>query len=110
MPNLKVALLRYCKLEAGWRRLRVRPVRKGRGWDELIDIPAGSVVSEKGAFQLKWYLGGKAVYRPAGHNLQEAVTARDHQESVLQAEHYAARPISKSSPRIRNASRSLPQN
>jgi hypothetical protein len=31
MANTKVALLRYCRLDVGWRRLTVTPMRKGAG-------------------------------------------------------------------------------
>jgi len=58
MANTKVALLRYCRLDVGWRRLTVTPVRKGRGWGEQIKVPAGKKVLEVGDYQLRWYEGG----------------------------------------------------
>ncbi len=57
MANVKVALLRYCGIESGWRRLRVNPFRKGRGWGEDLRVPKGKKILKTGAYQLRWYEG-----------------------------------------------------
>ena len=66
MANIKVALLRYCRLNIGWRRLAVTPVRKGRGWDEKIKVPAGQKVLEYGEYQLRWYEGSRSIFLGVG--------------------------------------------
>ena len=53
MANSKVALLRYIKLAQGWRRVRVKAIRRGRGWDEHINASNGAEILEKGEFQLR---------------------------------------------------------
>jgi hypothetical protein len=85
----KVALLRYVRIARGWRRFRVHAIRKGRGWDERISPPEGAEILEKGGFQLRWYRGGDAVYKGVGHDLQEAITARENQTANLEAERAA---------------------
>jgi len=89
MANSKVALLRYVRFARGWRRCRVQAIRKGRGWEERISAPEGAEVLEKGEFQLRWYQGSHAVYKGAGRDLQEAITARDNQVANLEAERAA---------------------
>jgi len=78
MANSKVALLRYVRIARGWRTVRVHAIRRGRGWDERISPPEGAEILEKGEFQPRWYRGGEALYRGVGHDLQEAITARDN--------------------------------
>ena len=90
MANIQVALLRYCRLHVGWRRLAITPVRKGRGWDEKIQVPAGQKVLEYGEYQLRWYEGNRSIYLGVGTDLQEAITARDNQIATLEAERAAA--------------------
>ncbi len=90
MPNVKVALLRYCRLDIGWRRLTVTPVRKRRGWDEQIKVPAGTKVLEFGEYQLRWYEGDRSRFKGVGKDLQEALTSRDNQVATLEAERAAA--------------------
>ena len=89
MGNSKVVLLRYVKIAGGWRRVRVEAVRRGRGWDERLDAPEGAEILERGQFQLRWYKGSHAVYKGVGHDLQEAITARDNQIANLEAERAA---------------------
>ncbi len=86
MGNSKVSLLRYVRTTRGWRRVRVQAIRKGRGWDERLALPEGAEILERGEFQLRWYRGSLAVYKGAGHDLQEAITARDNQRANLEAE------------------------
>lgn len=90
MANIKVALLRYCRLNVGWRRLAVTPVHKGRGWDEQIKVPAGQKVLEHGEYQLRWYEGSRSKFEGVGKDLQEAITSRDNQIATLEAERAAA--------------------
>jgi hypothetical protein len=89
MANSKVALLRYVRIARGWRRFRVHAIRRGRGWDERISPPEGAEILERGEFQLRWYRGADAVYKGVGHDLQEAITARDNQMANLEAERAA---------------------
>jgi len=89
MANSKVALLRYVRIARGWRRFRVHAIRRGRGWDERISPPEGAEILEKGEFQLRWYRGADAVYKGVGHDLQEAITARDNKMANLEAERAA---------------------
>src|ERR1700758_2993161 len=89
MANSKVALLRYVRIARGWRRVRVEATRRGMGWDERISPPEGAEILERGEFQLRWYQGSHAVYKGVGHDLQEAITARDNQISNLEAERAA---------------------
>lgn len=90
MANTRVALLRYIKTSAGWRRYRVHVNHRGRGWQERIDVPQGHLVLEKGDYQLRWYHRDHPLYKSVGKDLQEAVTARDHQIANLAAEKAAA--------------------
>lgn len=90
MANTKVALLRYCRLDVGWRRLTIAPVRKGRGWGEQIKVPAGKKVLEVGDYQLRWYEGDRSRFKGVGKDLQEAITSRDNQIATLEAERAAA--------------------
>ena len=48
MGNSKVALLRYVKIAGGWRRVRVEAVRRGRGWDQRLDLPDRVAVLKRG--------------------------------------------------------------
>jgi hypothetical protein len=89
MANSKVALLRYARIARGWRRFRVHAIRRGRGWDERISPPEGAEILERGEFQLRWYQASHAVYKGVGHDLQEAITARDNQIANLEAERAA---------------------
>jgi integrase len=86
MGNFKVSLLRYVRTARGWRRVRVQAIRKGRSWDERLCAPGGAEILERGEFQLRWYRGSLAVYKGVGHDLQEAITARDNQRANLEAE------------------------
>ena len=86
MANCKVALLRYVRIARGWRRFRVHAIRRGRGWDERISAREGAEILERGEFQLRWYRSGDAVYKGVGHDLQEALTARDNKIANLEAE------------------------
>ena len=86
MANAKVALLRYVRTARGWRRVRVEAIRKGRGRDERLVSPGGGDTLERGEFQLRWYRGSLAVYKGVGHDLQEAITARDNQRANLEAQ------------------------
>ncbi len=90
MANLKVALLRYCRTESGWRRLRVKPIRKRRGWEEKIRIPAGQEILERGEYQLRWYEGKHSRFKGVGKDLQEAITSQENQVATLEAERAAA--------------------
>lgn len=90
MANRKVALLRYCRTQSGWRRLRVNPVHKGRGWSEQLSVPSGQSILEHGEYQLRWYEGTRACFKGVGKDLQEAITSRDNQLSNLGAELAAA--------------------
>jgi hypothetical protein len=89
MANSKVTLLRYVRSARGWRRVRLAATRRGRGWDERLDAPEGIEILEKGPFQLRWYHGSHAVYKGVGHDLQEAITARDNHIANLEAERAA---------------------
>jgi hypothetical protein len=89
MGNSKVALLRYIRIARRWRRVRVDAIRRGTGWVERLDAPEGTEILERGQFQLRWYQGSRAVYKGVGHDLQEAITARDNQFASLEAERAA---------------------
>jgi hypothetical protein len=69
--------------------VRVWAVRRGRGWDERLHAPEGQEILEKGRFQLRWYQGSRAAYKGVGHDLQEAITARENQIGNLEAERAA---------------------
>jgi len=90
MANTKVALLRYCRTDAGWRRLRLTAIRKGRGWEERIELPAGLKILEKGEYQLRWYEGSRNLFKGVGKDLQEALTSCNNQIALLEAERAAA--------------------
>jgi integrase len=90
MANTKVALLRYCRTETGWRRLRVTAIRKGRGWDERILLPSGAKILEKGEYQIRWYEGTRDHFKGVGKDLQEALTSRNNQIALLEAERAAS--------------------
>ena len=66
MANVQAALLRYCRLNVGWRRLAVTPVRRGRGWDEQIKVPVGQKTLEYGEYQLRWYEGSRSRFEGVG--------------------------------------------
>lgn len=91
MANRKVALLRYCRIGSGWRRLRVNAIHKGRGWSEQVKVPPGQKILEYGEYQLRWYEGKRACFKAIGKDLQEAITSQDNQIAVLEAERAAAR-------------------
>lgn len=90
MANTKVALLRYCLTNAGWRRLRVIAIRKGRGWEERVETTKGTKLLEKGEYQLRWYQGSQARFKGVGKDLQEALTSWENQIALLEAEKAAA--------------------
>ena len=90
MANRKVALLRYCRIGSGWRRLRVNAVHKGRGWSEQVRVPAGQKILEYGDYQLRWYEGKRACFKGVGKDLQNAITSQDNQIAILEAERAAA--------------------
>jgi hypothetical protein len=48
MANSRVALLRHIRIARGWRRVRVEAIRRGRGWDELLDAAEGIEILERG--------------------------------------------------------------
>lgn len=91
MANKKVSLLRYTKTDSGWRRFRVSYTRKGKGFVEKLDTN-GAVVLEYGAYQLKWYEKGNAVYSGAGDDLRQAINLYDQQVSNLMNK-VAGRPV-----------------
>ena len=84
MANTTVSLLRYCKTASGWRRMPISTIRKGRGWIE--EIETSHLIVEKGEYQLRWYIGSKAKFKGVGHNLSDAIVARDNQASILALE------------------------
>ena len=51
--------------------------------------PDGAEILEKGQLQLRWYQRSRAVYKGVGHDLQEALIARDNQVANLEAERAA---------------------
>jgi hypothetical protein len=71
MANIKVALLRYCRINVEWRRLAVTPVRRGRGWDEQIKVRAGQKILEYGEYRLRWYEGSRSLFVGVGKDLQK---------------------------------------
>jgi hypothetical protein len=83
MAKVKVALLRFCRIESSWRWLRVNLYRKGRDWGEELQVPKGKKVVKASGFQLCWYGGEREHFEDAGPDLQEAISARDHRISVL---------------------------
>jgi hypothetical protein len=70
--------------------LAITPVRKGRGWDDLIKVPVGQKILEYGEYQLRWYEGSRSIFTGVGKDLQEAITSRDNQIATLDAERAAA--------------------
>ncbi|MHB1744647.1 MAG: hypothetical protein ACYCRE_07725 [Acidobacteriaceae bacterium] len=68
----------------------VNPIRKGRGWSEQIKVPPGQTIIEYGAYQLRWYEGERAHFKGVGNDLQEAITSRENQRFLLEAEYAAA--------------------
>jgi hypothetical protein len=67
----------------------VTAIRKGRGWDERIEVPTGLKILEKGEYQLRWYEGSQDRFKGVGKDLQEAFTSRDNQTALLEAERAA---------------------
>ena len=62
----------------------ISTIRKGRGWIE--EIETSHLIVEKGEYQLRWYIGSKAKFKGVGHNLSDAIVARDNQASILALE------------------------
>jgi integrase len=89
MANLKVALQRYIKtVDKDWHRLRVEPVRSGKGFTKNWDDPKtyGPDCVALGPYNLKWYVGGKAQYTRVGEDLQEALNVQKRKQANLTAD------------------------
>ena len=81
MANARVALLRYVKLESGWRRVAVKRNRRG----EDLAVKKGETILERGQYQLRWYEGKKAKFMAAGDTIDEAEVLRDKKAAWLKA-------------------------
>jgi Phage integrase, N-terminal SAM-like domain len=57
---------------------------------EKLQVPKGQKVLKAAGYRIRWYEGKKQCSLEIGEDLQEAITARDHQISVLEAERAAA--------------------
>jgi integrase len=90
MANLKVVLQRYVKTK-DWHRVRVEPVKSGRGFTKDWDNPKtyGSDCTALGPYGLKWYVGGRAQYSRVGDDLREAITAQENKQTLLSAQNAA---------------------
>jgi hypothetical protein len=89
MANLKVVLQRYVKtVDKDWHRVRVEPVKTGRGFTKDWTDPKtyGPDCVALGPYNLKWYMGGKAQYTRVGEDLQEALNAQKRKQANLAAD------------------------
>src|ERR1017187_9895713 len=90
MANLRVVLWRYVRTTGrDWHRVRVEPVKSGRGFTKDWDKPKtfGPDCVALGPWGLKWYGDkGKAIYQRLDSDLQEALNAHDRKERDLKAD------------------------
>jgi|HubBroStandDraft_5_1064220.scaffolds.fasta_scaffold34659_3 hypothetical protein len=81
MANRKVSLLWYCRTPRGWRRFTVVTGHQG----VEVSYP-------EGRYELLVYEGRKPVYKRAGDNAADALTARDREAHMLVARESATAP------------------
>jgi integrase len=82
MANIKVALLRYANVpERGWRRGAAVIGKTGKVKPDYMSFGKGKnkveIYAPNGRYELRQYMGGKAVYINVGTEPQEALVARD---------------------------------
>jgi hypothetical protein len=78
MANRKVSLLWYCRTPRGWRR--------------FTGHQGVEVSYPEGRYELLVYEGRKPVYKRAGDNAADALTARDREAHMLVARESATAP------------------
>lgn len=86
MSNRKVTLLKYVKTEKGWRRLHVAIAKNGRVRPHYVIVDGVDEFHPEGHYELKYYDGGKAVYRAVGEDPAEGLAIRDQQARLLVAQ------------------------
>jgi integrase len=83
MANRKVSLLWYCRTPRGWRRFPVISGRNGRIRQGVVMDQGEEVSYPEGRYELLVYEGRKPVYKRAGDNAADAMTARDREAHLL---------------------------
>jgi hypothetical protein len=92
MANRKVSLLWYCRTPRGWRRFTVVTGRNGRIRQGVVMDQGVEVSYPEGRYELLVYEGRKPVYKRAGDNAADALTARDREAHMLVARESATAP------------------
>lgn len=89
MPNLKAVLIWYCRTPRGWRRFPVLMGKNGRVRPGVVMDNGKEATYLEGRYELRTYEGSKPVYKRAGENAMDALTARDRETALLATRHSA---------------------
>ncbi len=91
MANTQVTLVWRCKTEVGWRQFKAMKGRNGRprkGWVMAGDPPVERHYPE-GRYQLRFYEGGKMIYKDGGDDTNKAMDELHVLEHALKARIHA---------------------
>lgn len=83
MGNRKVSLLWYCRTPRGWRRFPVVMGKNNRIQHSYVIDKGREVAYPDGRYELLMYQGRRPVYKRAGDNAADALTARDREAHFL---------------------------
>jgi integrase len=83
MANRKVALVRYCKTDGGWRRYPVVMGGNGRVKPGVVLVNGKVTPNDTGHYELRYYVGSKLKYENVGNNAADALARCDRQRKLL---------------------------
>ena len=84
--NKTVSLMRYCKTEDGWKRLPAVMGGNGRVRPGYVKVDGKIVEYPQGNYQLRYYIGSKVKYTPAGDDASGALLKLKQMELTLKAQ------------------------
>jgi integrase len=94
MPNQKVTLIRYCRVDEGersvWKRYPVAIGKNGKIRPDYVIVKAQHVHCPIGHYELRFYEGRKLRYENVGNNAQTAWTKKLAKEKLLTAKNAAS--------------------
>jgi integrase len=94
MANIKIALLRYAEVpDLGWRRGAAVIGKTGKVKPDYMLLNGVEVYAPKGRYELRQYIGNKAIYTNVGTEPQEALFARDRAAEELRQRNNGYIPI-----------------
>lgn len=93
--NQKVTLLRYSKASGVWQRLPLAKGKSGRPRPGYVSLAGRDVFCAQGHYEIRWYENRRTMYENVGHDLKDAMSAKEKKERLLLAKSAALRADTK---------------